>query len=138
MEFTCEMVGCDFDYDGFAGSAPRPNEPPQGAAGPFEKFLRWNGEAYNSLGDVKTRSPAERHAVQLDTEKVFASGLLPAEHENPPYPNTTQDFRLNPRSGAVDAGVALPGLNDGFRGKAPDLGALELGDDPPHYGPRPE
>jgi hypothetical protein len=38
---------------------------------------------------------------------------------------------------AVDAGVALPNLNDGYGGKAPDLGALERGERPPLYGPRP-
>ena len=32
--------------------------------------------------------------------------------------------------------VTLPGLTDGFSGSAPDLGAVELGQDLPHYGPR--
>jgi hypothetical protein len=30
------------------------------------------------------------------------------------------------------------GFNDGYAGRAPDLGAVELGSAPPHYGPRPE
>ncbi len=47
------------------------------------------------------------------------------------------DFRLRPESAAVDAGVILPYINDGFIGNAPDLGALELGQPVPHYGPRP-
>ena len=46
------------------------------------------------------------------------------------------DFRLKPGSAAVDKGVVLPHITDGFAGKAPDLGALELGHAPPHYGPR--
>jgi hypothetical protein len=46
------------------------------------------------------------------------------------------DFRLKPGSAAVDRGVVLPNITDGFSGKAPDLGALELGQHPPHYGPR--
>ena len=33
-------------------------------------------------------------------------------------------------------GVVLPGVTDGFTGKAPDLGALEFGVAAPHYGPR--
>jgi hypothetical protein len=37
----------------------------------------------------------------------------------------------------VDAGVVLPNFNDGFTGKAPDLGCCELGQPLPHYGPRP-
>jgi hypothetical protein len=46
------------------------------------------------------------------------------------------DFRLKAGSKAIDAGVALPTINDGFTGKAPDLGALEFGAEPLHYGPR--
>jgi len=38
---------------------------------------------------------------------------------------------------AVDAGVILPNINDGFVGGAPDLGAYELGKPLPTYGPRP-
>ena len=46
------------------------------------------------------------------------------------------DFQLRPGSSAVDAGVRLPGVNDDFTGRAPDLGALEVGRPAPHYGPR--
>ena len=47
------------------------------------------------------------------------------------------DFRLKPASAAVDRGIALPNVNDGFTGQAPDLGALEVGRPLPHFGPRP-
>jgi len=43
-----------------------------------------------------------------------------------------QDFRLDPRCPAVDAGEIIPGLSDRYSGRAPELGAAE-----PHYGPRP-
>ena len=46
------------------------------------------------------------------------------------------DFRLRPGSAAIDRGVALPNITDGFTGKAPDLGALEAGQPLPIYGPR--
>jgi hypothetical protein len=46
------------------------------------------------------------------------------------------DFRLKRGSKAVDAGVRLPNVNDGFAGKAPDLGAYELDQIAPVYGPR--
>jgi len=46
------------------------------------------------------------------------------------------DFRLKARSRAIDAGVVLPNLTDGYTGRAPDLGALEHGQPVPHYGPR--
>lgn len=46
------------------------------------------------------------------------------------------DFRLKPGAVAIDRGVALPNVNDGSTGKAPDLGALETGQPLPIYGPR--
>jgi hypothetical protein len=33
-------------------------------------------------------------------------------------------------------GVKITGINDDFTGKAPDLGAYEVGKPLPHYGPR--
>jgi len=36
----------------------------------------------------------------------------------------------------VDAGVVIPTVNDRFVGRAPDLGALEVGQPEPKYGPR--
>jgi len=36
----------------------------------------------------------------------------------------------------VDRGLSLPTVTDGFAGRAPDLGALEVGQAVPHYGPR--
>jgi hypothetical protein len=53
------------------------------------------------------------------------------------YDPARLDFRLKPGSAAVDAGVALATINDGFTGRAPDLGAYELDRPLPHYGPRP-
>ena len=47
------------------------------------------------------------------------------------------DFGLKPGSAAIDRGVTLPNVTDGFTGQAPDLGALEVGQVPPHCGPRP-
>ncbi len=46
------------------------------------------------------------------------------------------DFRLRAGSAAVDHGVVLPTVTNGYAGAAPDLGALELGATPPYYGPR--
>ena len=46
------------------------------------------------------------------------------------------DFRLKPASAAVDRGVrAADGDRRICTGSAPDLGALEVGQAPPHYGP---
>lgn len=122
MDFLARMVDCDFDYDGFAG-------------GPFSVFLRWNGVRYGTLDEVRKRAPVLRHAVQLDSHSLFASKTLPPEDVSLAV-SVPPDLRLSANSGAIDAGAVLPGLNDGFRGDRPDLGAYELGDAPPHYGPR--
>ena len=47
------------------------------------------------------------------------------------------DFRVKAGSAAVDRGTPLATVTDGFAGRAPDLGALELGAPLPVYGPRP-
>src|SRR5260370_35173121 len=48
------------------------------------------------------------------------------------------DFRLRPGSAAVDRGVVLHNVTEGFTGSPPDLGALEIVEMPPHSGPRQE
>jgi len=55
----------------------------------------------------------------------------------PPFPEREiMDLRLKKGSKAIDAGVYIPNINDGYSGAAPDCGAYELGQDLPHYGPR--
>ena len=46
------------------------------------------------------------------------------------------DFRLKRGSAAVGRGTELATVTDGFAGRAPDLGALELGAPLPVHGPR--
>jgi hypothetical protein len=122
FESTAPMRDCDFDYDGFAG-------------GPFRLFLSWNRTRYATLAEVRQRAAVFKHALQLDAAGLFASGVMPPQNVADPRSNSL-DFRLAPKSAAVDAGAVLPGWNDGFHGKRPDLGAYELGDALPHYGPR--
>ena len=123
MEFSPPMIGCDFDYDGFGG-------------GPFTLFAKWNDARYATFDDFRTRSGIERHAVLADPRGAFASGVLPPEDLKQQFPIQVNDLRLSAGSAAVDAGVALPNINDSYHGKAPDLGAYEYGDEYPYYGPR--
>jgi hypothetical protein len=123
-ETTAKMVDCDFDYDGFGG-------------GPWTLFLKWNDIRYPTFEEMRSRAPVYRHAVRLDPSSVFASGAeAPADPHRPV--DRAVDLRLKPGCAAIDAGEPLPGFNDGFAGKAPDLGAYELGQEIPLYGPRPE
>lgn len=74
----------------------------------------------------------ERHGIRVRKEEIFDQYDVPAE----PRRIKPQVLTLKSGSAAVDAGDVLPNINDDFTGKAPDLGAHELGKPPPHYGPR--
>jgi hypothetical protein len=52
------------------------------------------------------------------------------------FPREGLDFSLRAGSAAVDRGVHIPNVTDGYTGSAPDLGALERGLPVPVYGPR--
>jgi hypothetical protein len=121
-ECSPRMTDCDFDYDGFAG-------------GPFEMFLKWNGQRYRSFEEMTAKAPIERHATRVDAAGLFASGAVaPADEKAVHEP---VDLRLSERSNAVGAGQPLAAFDAGAAGKRPDLGAYELGRPLPHYGPRP-
>jgi hypothetical protein len=53
-----------------------------------------------------------------------------------PYEASDVNFALKAGGRAVDAGTPIPNVNDGFTGRAPDLGAHEVGQPVPVYGPR--
>jgi hypothetical protein len=46
------------------------------------------------------------------------------------------DLTLASGSAAIDRGIVIPNVTDGYTGNAPDLGAYEFGQPVPHYGPR--
>jgi hypothetical protein len=43
-------------------------------------------------------------------------------------------YQLKPGSPGHDAGKRIPNINDGFLGKAPDIGAHETGSEPMQFG----
>jgi hypothetical protein len=92
--------------------------------------------SFASLAALQAATGQERHSVLLDAD-VFLNAPLP-DRADPQrlYRPSELDFRLRPGSAAIEAGAVLPTINDGYAGKAPDLGAYELGSQPPHYGPR--
>ena len=92
---------------------------------------------FASLEALRQATGQERHSVLVDLD-VFVHAPMPdrADPQRLYHPEDL-DFGLSPGSAAIDAGVALPTINDGYTGRAPDLGAYELGAPPRHYGPRP-
>ncbi len=124
-ECDAPMGDCDFDYDGFGG-------------GPWQQFLKWHGLRFSTLEETRAKAPVYRHAVLVDAATVFASGIRPPETWARRHDPLAMDLRLRPGTEALDTGQRLPGFNDDYRGKAPDLGAYEFGASLPQYGPRPE
>jgi hypothetical protein len=111
---------CRFDYNGY------------GADGlPFRGEI--GGQHFDSLESLRSLT-SERHGVQVSLD-IFQFPVVipdPALHEwNPP------DLRIKTGSAAMDAGAELANINEAYSGRAPDLGAYEIGQAPPIYGPRP-
>jgi hypothetical protein len=142
------------DYNGF-----RPNEgaefsfgwmsPPFGTVSlyaakpgltPQERIKQEAGSKedrrFKTLREFSEATGQDRHSVLVDYD-IFQK-VTPPDPNDPRilYKPVDFDFQLRPGSIAVDAGVRLPNVNDGFTGKAPDLGAYEIGQPVPHYGPR--
>lgn len=134
LRSTGNMIRCDFDSDGYGGAGE-----PGSLFAVFNVFAEWNQEVYSTPESAR-RSGAlyrQRGAVLVDARGNFASGLGAPGNPRTRFSAERTDCRLDPGSRAVDAGVVLPNINDGFNGKGPDLGCCELGQPLPHYGPRP-
>jgi hypothetical protein len=129
------------DYNGF-----RPNPGARDAFG-------WNSPARDVVADFAK----DREVRRFPTLRAYAAATGQDRHSvlvdygdfvrvTAPDPKDPRrfhdpddfDFTLRAGSRAVDAGIALPNINDGFTGKAPDLGAHERGRSITLYGPRKE
>ena len=95
---------------------------------------------FATLAEYSAATRQDQHSVAVDYD-IFANvPMLDAKDLTKVqrvYDAKDLDFRLKPGSAAIDRGVALPNITDGFAGQSPDLGALEAGQALPHYGPRP-
>jgi len=85
-----------FDYDDLY--TPRPG-----------RFVVWEGKPYSNLDEFR-RAGYEQHGLATDPRFVDAAA---------------GDFRLRPDSPLIDRGIHIPGINDGYAGKAPDIGSHE-------------
>ena len=91
---------------------------------------------FKTLKEFSDATGQDAHSVLVDYD-VFVKVAAPGPDPRTLYKPSDFDFQLRAGSVAVDAGVRLSGINDDFTGKAPDLGAYEVGQPLPHYGPRP-
>ena len=130
------------DYNGFSASAAAGSSLFAWAA-PADAAVTYDSRAarpVQSFADLKTysdRTGQDRHSRMIDWS-IFRKASPPAKGDPTRlYRPEDHDFTLAAGSGAIDAGTVLPGVTDGFTGRAPDLGALESGRVVPAYGPRP-
>jgi hypothetical protein len=102
---------------------------------------------YGSLAAWQAGSGQDKHSVLIDWTD-FANAQAPNEVSDPEHlyswGTTTAgvtfpiliDLTLRSGSRAIDKGVVIPNVTDGFTGNGPDLGAYEYGVPVPQYGPR--
>ncbi len=116
------------DYNGF-----RPNP---GAAFSFQWAT--GNQRFASLTQYSQATNQDGHSLIVDYDIFVNVPRLDAQDRGSVqklYKAADLDFQLKPRSVAVDRGVVLPNITDDAFGE-PDLGALEVGQPVPKYGPR--
>ena len=91
-------AGGDLDYDLYFFT---------GSTLPFQ----WDTDYYATLEAFQAGTGEEPHGLLTDPLLVDAWG---------------QDFSLQPASPARNAGVYIPGINDDYKGLAPDMGVFEF------------
>lgn len=126
FESISPMIGCDFDYDGFAG-------------GPYSQFIKWNGTRYATREAAAEKGGIYPHGKRLATDRLFIDHLVPPDHSSLRVAPLDAAM-LHVNSPARHAGAPLPGFYAGTDHRPdhrPDLGAFEHGLPAPHYGPRP-
>jgi hypothetical protein len=118
LEYAAGGLGRgSYDFDGFGTTASRFRGSYQDA-----RFV--------GLAELRSMTP-EKHALKVGFG-IFASGVA--------YPNRpfhlwgARNFALESGANAIDAGQVVPGINAGYTGAAPDLGAREFGQPAPAVG----
>jgi hypothetical protein len=110
-----------------------------GQAGPGAATAKLETRSFKTLAEYSAATKQDQHSVAVDYDVFVNVPRLDAQDRKTVqkvYKAEDFDFRLKPNSAAVDRGVALPNVTETFSGSAPDLGALEVGQPLPHYGPR--
>jgi hypothetical protein len=110
-----------------------------GQAGGGAATAKLETRSFKTLAEYSAATKQDQHSVLVDYDVFVNVPRLDAQDRKTVqkvYKAEDFDFRLKPNSAAVDRGLALPNVSEVFSGSAPDLGAVELGQPMPHYGPR--
>ncbi len=103
-----------------------------------EPFTGSTGNDWNNDNWYTTRAAGNPHFKWENTNYntiknlCSATGLECNGYEDPPglTKPASGDFTLLSSSPNIDRGVLIPGINDNFKGAAPDVGAYEFASDP--------
>jgi hypothetical protein len=93
-------------------------------------------QVFPTLEAFASATGQETHSLEVDYDIFERLAPPDASRRYAVYHAMDLNFALKPGGRAVDAGVAIPTVNEDHLGRAPDLGALEAGRPAPHYGPR--
>jgi hypothetical protein len=103
--------------------------------GPAPAYDQFGNSLYATTDVLRSYTPLEHHGVAVGAPIFESANYVLGPISAPPI-TAPDDITISTRSGAVDAGRILSNINDGFRGQAPDLGAVERGDPTLTYGVR--
>ena len=87
---------------------------------------------FNTLAEFAAATGTEKNSRRVSKEAIFDSWKISPE----PGPTPVYNLTLVKTGDAVDCGSPVPNLSGPLVGKAPDLGAWELGRPLMHFGPR--
>ncbi len=118
--YDLDVATADLDYDGYGSTAAS-------FSGKFGPSIPFSG-----LAEMRSLT-TEKHASVVDLGVFATPPTFPAAAMTAFAP---PDLRLAAGGAAIDAGVVISGITDGFTGAAPDLGAYEAGQALPAYGVR--
>jgi hypothetical protein len=93
---------------------------------------------FKSLAEYSLATGQDKNSIEVDYDIFINVNQVDSTSITKVFKSDELDFTLKPGSAAIEAGCVLHNVNDFIRGKAPDLGALETGQDMPIYGPRPD
>ncbi len=96
--YKVNPVTLDWDFDDLHTTHP-------------DHFVWWQGAVYGDLAALRAGTGQETHGLSTPPALADPAG---------------GDFSPTPTSPLVDHGAVIPGVNDGYQGAAPDLGAVEL------------
>lgn len=129
-----------FDYNGYRLNPKAKDQflwmwPKPGLAQDYD-MDRASARRFGTLAELQAATGQERHGIEVDYG-IFENLRAPAaDKPYAVYDARNLNFQLAPAGKAVDAGVRIPNVNDDYSGNAPDLGAYEIGQPTPVYGPR--